>query len=80
MFDDAKPEVNEEQFKEVNWESIYGDVTKDIPSNMPEPRKNAVIILIFTDASFTGDLVTRRSQSGIIIFLNRVPITWYSKQ
>ena len=50
---------------------------------MPEPRGNTVIILIilmFTDAPFAGDLVTRRLQSGILIFLNFVPITWYIKQ
>ena len=36
VFDDAEPKMNEKQFKEVNWKSIYGDVTEDIPSNMPE--------------------------------------------
>ena len=80
MFDDAKPKVNEEQFKEVDWESLYGDVTEDITSNMPEPRANPVVISMFTDATFAGDLVTRRSQSGSIIFINCAPITWYSKQ
>ena len=59
---------------------FYGDVTEDLPCNMPEPRENSVIISIFTDAAFAGDLVTRRSQSGILIFINCAPITWYSKQ
>ena len=61
VFDDAKPKVNEKEYKEVNWKSIYGDVTEDIPSNLPEPRGNVVIVSMFTDADFTGDLVTRRS-------------------
>ena len=39
-----------------------------------------MIISMFTDAAFAGDLVTRRSQSGILIFLNQAPITWYSKR
>ena len=80
VFDDRLPEVKEEQFKEVNWKNIYGDVTEDIPTNMPEARGNGVIISMFTDAAFAGDLVTRRSQSGILIFINRAPITWYSKR
>ena len=46
VFDDAEPKVNKEQSKEVNWKSIYGDLTKDIPSNMPEPKGNAVTILL----------------------------------
>ena len=80
VFDDSLPKVNEEQFKEVNWKNAYGDVTEDLPTNMPEARGNAVIISMFTDAAFAGDLVTRRSQSGILIFINRAPITWYSKR
>ena len=47
---------------------------------MPEPRGNPVIISMFTDAAFAGDLVTRRSQSSILIFINRAPVTWYIKK
>ena len=47
---------------------------------MPETRENPVIISMFTDATLAGDLVTRRSQTGILIFINRAPITWYSKR
>ena len=60
-FDDEMPKVKEEQFKEVDWKHPYGDVIEDIPCNMPEPRGNPVIISMFTDATFAGDLVTRRS-------------------
>ena len=55
-------------------------MTKDIPPNMPEPRENAVIISMFTDAASAGDLVTLRSQSGILMFLNGAQIIWYIKQ
>jgi hypothetical protein len=34
----------------------------------------------FVDADHAGNLVTRRSQSGILIFVNRAPIIWYSKR
>ena len=80
VFDDDLPKVKEKQFKEVDWKHIYGDVTEDIPCNMSEPRGNTVIISMFTVAAFIGDLVTRRSQSGILIFINRTPVTWYSKR
>ena len=33
----------------------------------------------FVDADHAGNLVTRRSQTGILIFVNRAPIIWYSK-
>ena len=60
--------------------SLYGDVTNDTLCNMPEPRGNSVVISMFTDAAFNGDLVTRRSQFCILIFLKCAPITWYSKR
>ena len=37
-------------------------------------------ILMFCDAAFAGDLVTRRSQTGILIFISNTPITWFSKR
>ena len=80
VFDDRLPEVKEEQFKKVDWKQIYGDVTEDLQTNMPEARGNPVIISMSIDASFAGDLVTRRSQIGTLIFINRAPITWYSKR
>ena len=43
VFDDCLPEVTEEKFKEVNWKHIYGDVTEDLQTNIPEARGNAVI-------------------------------------
>ncbi len=34
----------------------------------------------FVDADHAGDRVTRRLQTGILIFCNGAPITWYSKK
>jgi hypothetical protein len=50
-----------------------------IPPNAPEPRGNPIMISCFVDADHAGNLVTRRSHSGIIIFCNKAPIIWYSK-
>jgi hypothetical protein len=35
---------------------------------------------MFCDAAHATDLVTRRSTTGIIFFLNGTPIHWYSKR
>ena len=35
---------------------------------------------MFVDADHAGDRVTRHSQTGILDFLNRAPIIWYSKR
>ena len=61
VFDDLEPDVIETKFQPVNWASIYGDLTEKIPENMPEARGNPVIISLFCNAAFAGDIVTRRS-------------------
>ena len=47
---------------------------------MPPPRGCAVSTHCFVDADHASNTVTRRSQTGILIFLNRAPIVWYSKR
>ena len=44
------------------------------------PRGHAVSSHRFVDADHASNTVTRRSQTGILIFLNRAPIVWYSKR
>ena len=59
---------------------LYKDATEDIPRNAPKPRGRPVQISCFVDADHTEDNVTRRSRTGILIFLNSTPIIWYSKR
>ena len=47
---------------------------------MPIPLGTAVNVNIFVDADHAGNKVTRRSHTGIIIFINSAPILWYSKR
>ena len=63
-----------------DWVDFYRDAKEDIPLNMPEPRGREVGIHCFLYASHAADKATRRSQSGILIFINRAPITFFSKK
>ena len=47
---------------------------------MPEPRGNPVTLTLWTDTDHAGDRKTRRSHSGIYVFLNKALIFWYSKK
>ena len=47
---------------------------------MPEERGRSVTISCFVDANHAGNQKDRRSQTGILIFINRAPIHWYSKR
>ena len=59
---------------------LYPDSEDQLPYNMPQPRGNPVDISVFVDADHAGNRVTRRSHTGIIIYVNQAPIMWYSKK
>jgi hypothetical protein len=80
LFDDAEPRIDERRFKRVDWASIYGDVQEELPPHMPKPLGAPVKIHCFVDADHAGNLATRRSHTGILIFINMAPIIWYSKR
>ena len=69
------PEARAKQMKE-----FYPDAQEVIPPNALEPLGRPIQINLFVDADHAGNVVTRRSHTGIIIFLNMSPISWYSKR
>ena len=79
-FDPDHPQVDERRFKRYDWFDFYRDAKEAIPDNMPEPRGNVVTTHCFVDADLAGNVKTRRSQTGILIFVNRAPILWHSKK
>ena len=60
--------------------TIYRDAEEDIPSNAPPARGESVQINVYCDSDHAGDRVTRRSHTGIIMFVNMSPISWYSRK
>jgi hypothetical protein len=80
VMDASRPRVDESRFHQADWTEFYRDAQEAIPPNAPEPRGNGVIMSCFCDADHAGNKVTRRSHTGIIIFVNRAPIIWFSKR
>jgi Reverse transcriptase (RNA-dependent DNA polymerase) len=79
-FDPQHPKIHERMFKRYDWQDFYRGVSEALPDNMPEPRGNTMSTHCFVDASHGSDRVTRRSQTGILIFCNKAPIIWFSKR
>ncbi len=79
VFDESRVDWDENSFERHDWTEFYRGAKELLPSNAPPPRGNPVQINCFVDADHAGNRVTRRSQTGILIFLNRSPIIWYSK-
>ena len=64
-----------------DWErSVYGDVTELLPKDAPAPKGKPVKTAGHVDANLLHDLLTGRSVTGILLFLNKFPVDWYSKK
>ena len=74
MFDTSDPHISSGRFKTYDWEDFYRDAEEGIPGNMPETRGLPVSVYEFVDADFAGDKSNRRSQTGVLIFLNKAPV------
>ena len=80
VFDDTEPCYDPRRFATQDWSKYYPDAKEAIPENMPEPRGRPVMMTCFVDADHAGCQLTRRSHTGVILYINRAPIIWYSKR
>ena len=72
--------ISQDRFQKFEWVDFYKDAKEEIPIDAPAPRGREVGIHCFVDASHASDKVTRRSQTGILIFVNKAPVIFYSKR
>ena len=72
--------IDHEVEKEHDWSDFYKDYEECTPDDMPEPRGNPVQMTCFEDSDHAGDVVSRRSRTGVLIVLGMAPILWYSKK
>jgi hypothetical protein len=81
VFDPTTPYLDENCFQhDVDWKPFYGDIKEEKPLDVPTPLGIPVEVVCFVDANHAGNMITRRSQTGIIIFIQNAPILWYSKK
>ena len=64
----------------MGWRHIYGDLTEELPTDMPISLGSKVRITTYVDANLHHCKVTGRSCTGILTLLNGTPIDWYSKK
>ena len=79
VLDDPQPDLSGFEFKQCDWAEFYPGAKEPIPADKPKARGNSVTMTCYVDANHAGCRVTRRSHTGVIIFVNRAPIIWYSK-
>ena len=80
IFDPTDPLPHTPTQAKVDWLPFYGDITEELPPKMPEPLGRPVNIYTFVDANHAGNVVTQRSHTGILIYLQNSPILWLSRR
>jgi hypothetical protein len=64
-----------------DWMStVNGDCVEDVPTDAPPPMGKFVITVSYVDANLMHDMISGKSVSGCIHFLNQTPIDGYSKK
>jgi len=64
-----------------DWAStVYGNLSEIKPTDAPPPLGKPVITTSYKDANLMHDLMTGRSVTGILHFVNKTPVDWYSKK
>jgi hypothetical protein len=58
----------------------YPDAVEEIDRKIPEPLFDELAITVFVDSDHAHDVVTRRSVTGLIIFVGRTPVFYSSKR
>jgi hypothetical protein len=70
-----------EKFTEYDrWKEFYPEALEEVPDGIPEPTPGEKTkITIVVDADHGHCQVTRRSVTGIFVFINSTPVRRYSK-
>jgi len=75
------PDVLDFNFFEYDWSnSPYAGAREDIPSNLPNARGKPVLMTSFVDANLYHDALSGKSVTGVLHFLNKTPLDWFSKK
>ena len=78
--DPQHPQVDNRSFQSCDWYDLYRDAEEAVPGDMLPPRGESVSTHCFVDSDHAGNTVSRRSQTGLLLFVNCAPIVWYSKR
>ena len=59
-----------------NWKKIYHDTEEMVPDKeeIPEPKRFCARITMYKDTDHAHNLLTRRSVTGILLFINNTPV------
>ena len=75
-----KPDFSGFPEKVYDWENTCYRGAKEVkPHDAPRPLGKSVVTSHYVDANLYHDIISGRSVTGIMHFLNKTPIDWFSK-
>ena len=80
IFDPTDPIPITPTIAKPDWSAFYENLEEELPPRMPEALGYPVNIHVFVDANHAGNVVTRRSHTGILVFVQNSPILWVSRR
>ena len=80
IFDPTDPLPNTPTTAKPDWTPFYSNPAELLPQKMAEPLGHPVYMYTFVDANHAGNVVTRRSHTGILLFVQNSPILRLSRQ
>jgi len=76
-----EPDYSDMPEVEYDWtRSVYGKVKEEIPKDIPKPLGKPVVMTSYVDANLYHDMLSGRSVTAALHFLNQTPIDWFSKK
>ena len=76
-----EPDYSHLPKQEYEWtRTVYGNVKEEIPKDVPKPLGKRAITTTYLDAKLLHDIVTGKSVTAILHFLNTTPTDWFSKR
>ena len=78
--DVSYPEEPVHGARKCDWKHLYPNAHEKIPHKYPKPLGKPLRLWAEFDADNAHDLETRRSVTGIFVYLNNTLIRWFSKR
>ena len=73
------PDYSELPIQAFDWaQTVYGNVNEVLLKDAPLPLGKPVVTTTYVDANLMHDMLSGRSVSGILHFVNQTPFDWFS--
>ena len=60
------------------WRDFYPEAINPLPHGMTNLLGRTVQTICYVGENHAGNILNRQSHSGILIYVNNIPVVWYS--